>query len=70
MKLVIKGWTFEGNPSEVVSNELVEVVESFVSGVKDGRALPLMAALRHGAGAKLGQIPELLDRFKIPYEAS
>lgn len=69
MKLVLKGWTFEGSYSEKCSPELIEVLENLFPST-DSRSMPLMAALRRGDGALFGQIPDLLDKFKVPYEIS
>lgn len=67
MKLIIKGWTFEGASGNPTPPQLVELLEYHYPST-DARAMPLMAALRNGAGTRLGQIPELCDKFKIPYE--
>ena len=69
MKLIINGWQFDGGYSEPCSPELVSVLEAIFPST-DSRNLPLMAALRRGDGAKFGQVPDLLDRFKVPYEQS
>lgn len=67
MKLILKGWEFQGDYREVISPQLLGVLESLFPAT-DARAMPLMAALRRGEGALFGQIPDLLDKFKVPHE--
>lgn len=67
MKLILKGWEFTGEYREPISHELTACLESIFPST-DSRAMPFMAAVRKGNGLLFGQVPNLLDKFKVPYE--
>ncbi len=67
MKLLLNGWEFEGEYREKISPQLLGVLENIFPST-DGRNLQIMANVRKGDGINFGQVPDLLDKFKVPHE--
>lgn len=65
MRIIIQGQQFDGSYTDIVPPALIAAVES-TKAWNDPLLAPLMAALRQYP--KFGQVMEILDKFKVPYD--